>query len=181
MAVAVVILDQRSPERLRAEMRLIERFIGNQIDSDDAYAMGIGRGFQRGTVLRGPREIGRADVPQPPARDPKPPCCQLCQSIPVEHSQRFEEEVCHSLDNSGDGLYLLKLVWPAILKLQWVERMVLELHCRRGLSFEQISIWRGALNPKGLGISDTTAFRVHRGALEAVARAVWTDDGAVNW
>ncbi len=173
---------QRSPTALRDQMRIVERFIGAHIDDDDAAAMGFVRGYIRGVVLHGPREIGRTDVPEPPIREPRPPCCDLCQTLQAEHSQRFEEEVCHHLDNSGKGLYLLKLVWPAVRTLDSRSQMILHLHCRENRSYREIVAWRGPFGLNGLGMrSHHTAIDWHDRALEAVARLVWDDDGGVRW
>jgi hypothetical protein len=172
----------RSRRALTEQMALIERFIAGAVTASDAAAMGYGRGYSRGKAPNRLKADNSRFAPVPAnqyAARGGPRCCEDCARPSPDHSQRFEEEIVSILDASPR--YLHQLVWPAVKSLDQQSQMVLLLHCKRGLSFEQIVTWK-VFGIGGLGIrSDTTAWRIHQRALEAVARLVWLDSGVPNW
>lgn len=161
----------RSPERLREECKLVERALrlrGMAPDDAEAYAS---KGARYGVEPpSGPRSRF-ADAPPPPARDFYPP---------PRHSQRFEGDVIRLLDKQLEGipLHVFRRLPALVVGLPFLERWVVELAIRRGMSYRDVIAWRAPWG-RTLGMhSPTTVGNVKARALEWLACQCWDDDGA---
>lgn len=147
----------------------MERFLGWSFPIDEAEAT-AGAGYSRGYgPLRGfasddPRGRVRPE-PRLPAADYRPPAPEVprWQGVVDQHVDKWPG-------------YMQRLIPLAMHELGWLEHLVLELHCRQGLSFREIERRRDRLG-HALGLSSATVYRAHWEGLMRVAGAVWLNGG----
>lgn len=169
-----MMVDAPNPSKVFSErVELLHRWLRVQLDDED-YAAMAGPGYR-------PRDWNpdRPIVywnPFIPCKAHEQKNCRPCS--PHRHPREvpvWQEEIDRLADLEAEtfSLALRERARAALLELGWRERMVIELHCVRGLGFMAISIWRPAVGGQALAVSHDTIWRLHAHAMRYMVRAVW--------
>lgn len=150
---------RRARAVLLAQMRDVERYLALSLRPEDAAAM-VGRGW-RSRDWRGPATYQRYAGELEPDAGPSP------REVP-----RWEAEVDRIVSRWPP--LQQRLIQAAFLALHPRVRVLLDLHCRRGLSFRHITAARLVAFRK------STLWDAHGRALELIARRVWDDGGLLR-
>lgn len=164
---------RRTQERLRDEMRLVEKALRiRRMTSDEAGAYASkGARYECDHKPISPSRF--MEVPRG-----QPQCTEKLCRCPSPEGQRFVTDVIRFVDHQHRGipLYLVARVPYLFGLLPSLQQWVLELTVRRGMSYREAAAW---VAPWGrtLGIGKSQIANLRAKALESIALQCWDGDG----